>query len=79
VIRSSANNPFVEQEVKERSEELTKEFEEYFQEYLDKIGPDVVEHKTVVYQAWSIQKIASLQLCVEYIAESVRACIIEEK
>ena len=79
MTNNPVSDPLAGQKVKERSQKLIEEFEEHFQECVDKIGPDIVERKPDVYQAWAIQKIAGLQLCVENIAERVNAHIIYEK
>jgi len=79
MINNPVSEPLAEQEAEERSQKLIEEFEEHFQECVDKIGPDVVDRKTEVFQAWAIQKISGLQLCVEHIAERINAHIVDEK
>ena len=78
VIHSSESHPFPELEVDERVQQLIKEFEEHFQQCVDGVGPELVERKREIYEAWAIQKIAGLQLCVEHITEVVNQHIAAE-
>lgn len=59
-------------DVDERSIELMEEFEAHFQEVVA-LHPELEERRDHVFQAWTMQKIAGLQLVVEEIARKFNA------
>ena len=58
-----------EAQVEARTEELIHEFHAHFEE-VAVTYPEHAEKKREIFEAWAIQKIAGLQLCVEHIAEN---------
>ena len=64
------NSPLdqAEQQAKTRADELIREFHAHFDEYAE-AHPEGVGRKREVFEAWAIQKIAGLQLCVEHVSE----------
>ena len=59
-------------EVDARSQELILEFENHFREVVD-FHPETADRRDHVFQAWTIQKLAGLQLAVEEIARKMNA------
>ncbi len=57
-----------ERQAKARTNELIREFQAHFEEYVEAY-PEHAEKKREVFEAWAIQKIAGLQLCVEHMSE----------
>jgi len=57
-----------EKRAEERTTALIHEFHEHYQEYVE-AHPAHAEKKHEVFEAWAIQKIAGLQLCIEHLAE----------
>ena len=49
--------------VDEKSEDLIIEFNDHFDELIE-INPDFADKRDQAFQAWIIQKVAGLQLCV---------------
>lgn len=71
VVRERDSNlELAERQAEERTNELIREFHEHYQEYV-RLHPEDRERKDDIFQAWAIQKIAGLQLCVEHIAEQL--------
>jgi len=64
------NSPLddAEQRAQARADELIREFHAHFEEYAQ-AHPEHSEKKREVFEAWAIQKIAGLQLCVEHMSE----------
>jgi hypothetical protein len=60
-----------EADAEKRSEKLIKEFEAHFEEYLT-FRPEDITRKREVFESWAIQKIAGLQLSVEYIGKHMQ-------
>ena len=52
----------------ERTNELIREFHEHYQECV-RAHPEHAHEKREIFEAWAIQKIAGLQLCVEHMAQ----------
>ena len=67
-----------ESKVDERTQELFDEFEEHFRE-VSVIKSGIVDHRDQVFQAWAMQKIAGLQLCIHQIAETYNAHLKDEQ
>ena len=57
-----------ESQAEARADELIHEFHAHFEE-VAAAHPEHAEKKREIFEAWAIQKIAGLQLCVEHIAE----------
>ncbi len=57
-----------EREAEARTVELIREFQTHFEEYAEG-HPEGAEKEREIFEAWAIQKIAGLQLCVEHLAE----------
>ncbi len=57
-----------EREAEARTVKLIREFQAHFEGYVE-AHPDGAEKKREIFEAWAIQKIAGLQLCVEHLAE----------
>ena len=53
-----------------RTHELIDEFQQHYTEYV-KVHPEHAERQRQIFEAWAIQKIAGLQLCVEHIATQI--------
>ena len=53
----------ISKKVSEKSEDLIAEFEEHYTD-LVKINPEHGDQRELAFQAWIIQKIAGLQLCI---------------
>jgi hypothetical protein len=60
--------PEVEAQVDARSNELIQEFQAHLAEFIE-AQPEHADRKRDIFEAWTIQKIAGLQLCVEHMAE----------
>ena len=58
----------VEAQADARATELILEFQEHLAEFAE-AQPEHADRKREVFEAWAIQKIAGLQLCVEHMAE----------
>lgn len=57
-----------EARAEERANELIQEFQAHLAEFID-AQPQYADRKRDIFEAWAIQKIAGLQLCVEHMAE----------
>ena len=68
VMNMNSPNDEGEAQVEARANELIYEFQAHFEE-VAAAYPAHAENKREIYEAWAIQKIAGLQLCVEHIAE----------
>ncbi len=68
VMNMNSPNDEGEAQVEARANELIYEFQAHFEE-VAATYPAHAEKKREIYEAWAIQKIAGLQLCVEHIAE----------
>ena len=53
-----------------RAGELIREFQAHFAEYAE-AHPEHAERAREIFEAWAIQKIAGLQLCVEQLSEQL--------
>ncbi len=65
------NNPPTgrpEAQAEERARELIEEFQAHLSEFIE-AQPEHADRKRDIFEAWAIQKIAGLQLCVEHMAE----------
>jgi hypothetical protein len=51
-----------------RATELILEFQEHLAEFSE-AQPEHADRKREIFEAWAIQKIAGLQLCVEHMVE----------
>lgn len=67
-----------ENKVEERTQELFDEFEQHFRN-VQTLKPSIASQKDHVFQAWAVQKIAGLQLCIQQIAETYNAHIEQEQ
>lgn len=56
------------EQVDARADELILEFQEHSAEFIE-AQPEHADRKREIFEAWAIQKIAGLQLCVEHMAE----------
>ena len=65
--RNSSLNE-ADRQAESRTNELIREFQAHFEEYVETY-PEHAEKKREIFEAWAIQKIAGLQLCVEHISE----------
>ena len=68
VMKRNAATEKAERQAEDRTEKLIGEFHAHFKKFV-KAHPEHAEKKREVFEAWAIQKIAGLQLCVEHIAE----------
>jgi len=57
-----------ERQAEARTNELIREFQAHFQECAEAY-PEHADKKREIFEAWAIQKIAGLQLCVEHMSE----------
>ncbi len=57
-----------EAQAEERANELIHEFQAHLAEFIE-AQPQHADRKRDIFEAWAIQKIAGLQLCVEHMAE----------
>ena len=57
-----------EKQAEARTGQLIREFQAHFRDYVD-AHPEGAERKREIFEAWVIQKIAGLQLCVEHISK----------
>jgi len=64
----SSPNDEGEAQAEARANELIHQFQAHFEE-VAATYPEHAEKKREIFEAWAIQKIAGLQLCVEHIAE----------
>jgi len=60
-----------------RTNELIEEFQQHYADYVN-MRPEDADRQREIFEAWAIQKIAGLQLCVEHIAEQVNRHIGRE-
>ncbi len=51
-----------------RANELIQQFQAHLAEFIE-AHPEHADREREVFEAWAIQKIAGLQLCVEHMAE----------
>ena len=58
--------------VDERTMELMSEFEQHFQDTI-KLEPSVEDRREHVFHAWTFQKLAGIQICIEEIARKFNA------
>ncbi len=67
---TNRNSPTIEAErqAEARADELIREFQAFYEAYRE-AHPEHAEKKREVFEAWALQKIAGLQLCVEHISE----------
>ena len=68
VMNTTPPNNEGEAQVEARTEELIHEFHAHFEEVAETY-PEHADKKREIFEAWAIQKIAGLQLCVEHMAE----------
>jgi hypothetical protein len=57
-----------ERQAEERTGELIREFHAHYRECME-AHPEHAGKQREIFEAWAIQKIAGLQLCVEHISE----------
>ena len=55
--------------VNNRTAELMAEFEDHFRDTIN-LDPSIAEQREHVFQAWTFQKLAGIQLCIEEIANN---------
>ena len=65
-----SNFEAAEERAEARANELIGEFHEHYQDYV-RLHPEHEDRKRDIFEAWAIQKIAGLQLCIEHIAQQV--------
>lgn len=53
-----------------RSKELIQEFKKHYMEYMNEY-PEHAGKRQEIFEGWAIQKIAGLQLCVDYIVNHI--------
>ena len=72
MIDLNGNSPLgeAEREAEARTVELIGEFRAHFEECVS-AHPEGAEKGREIFEAWAIQKIAGLQLCVEHLAEQL--------
>ena len=68
VMNMNLPNDEGEAQAEARANELIHEFQAHFEE-VAATYPEHAEKKREIFEAWAIQKIAGLQLCVEHMAE----------
>ena len=68
VMNVNSPNDEGETQVEARADELIHEFHAHLEE-VAATYPQHAEKKREIFEAWAIQKIAGLQLCVEHMAE----------
>jgi hypothetical protein len=65
-------------EIDSISRKLMKEFKEHFQEFLIS-HPEAKDDREIIFQAWIIQKVASLQYMIQHLVESQNEHLIYHK
>ncbi len=64
------NNNEAAQQASARTDKLIQEFQEHLEEFTNN-HPEHADKQREIFEAWAIQKIAGLQLCVEHLTEKL--------
>ena len=68
VMNRSTREDVPGEQAEARAGELILEFQAHFKKFIE-AQPEHADRKREIFEAWTIQKIAGLQLCVEHMAE----------